>query len=157
MSSLLEDVNMSLTSDKANFLFIPNRESRFSELCESRNNIAHVVHMCTLLQTVSENARLDVNSPGGDDDFELWDHSGFMLRNDVDDLTNAKYILYFYILHILYFIFYFTFYILFLYFIFIFYFIFYILYFILYFIFYFYILYFILYFIFYIKIKDSVA
>ncbi|GAB1866559.1 Phospholipase D3 [Camponotus japonicus] len=42
------------------------------------------------LSTVSENARLDINSPGGDDDFELWDHSGFMLRNDVDDLTNAK-------------------------------------------------------------------
>lgn len=42
------------------------------------------------LSTVSENARLDVNSPGGDDDFELWDQSGFMLRNDVDDLTNAR-------------------------------------------------------------------
>lgn len=42
------------------------------------------------LSTVSENARLDVNSPGGDDDFELWDQSGFMLRNDVDDLTNPK-------------------------------------------------------------------
>jgi len=47
-----------------------------------------------LLQTVSENARLDVNSPGGgDDDLELWDQSGFMLRNDVDDpLAGAKYI-----------------------------------------------------------------
>ncbi|KAL0100165.1 hypothetical protein PUN28_019537 [Cardiocondyla obscurior] len=43
------------------------------------------------LSTVSENARLDVNSPGGDDDLELWDQSGFMLRTDVDDpLTNAK-------------------------------------------------------------------
>ncbi|XP_072752667.1 5'-3' exonuclease PLD3 [Anoplolepis gracilipes] len=42
------------------------------------------------LSTVSENARLDVNSPGGDDDFELWDQSGFMLRTDVDDLANAK-------------------------------------------------------------------
>lgn len=44
------------------------------------------------LSTVSENARLDVNSPGVDDDFELWDQSsGFMLRTDVDDhLTNAK-------------------------------------------------------------------
>ncbi|CAL1688368.1 unnamed protein product [Lasius platythorax] len=43
------------------------------------------------LSTVSENARLDVNSPGGDDDFELWDQSGFMLRTDVDDpITNAK-------------------------------------------------------------------
>ncbi|KAL6427493.1 hypothetical protein ACFW04_008771 [Cataglyphis niger] len=43
------------------------------------------------LSTVSENARLDVNSPGGDDDFELWDQSGFMLRTDMDDpLTNAK-------------------------------------------------------------------
>ncbi|XP_070164828.1 5'-3' exonuclease PLD3 [Polyergus mexicanus] len=43
------------------------------------------------LSTVSENARLDVNSPGGDDDFELWDQSGFMLRNDMDDpLTNTK-------------------------------------------------------------------
>lgn len=56
--------------------------------------------ICTLLQTVSENARLDVNSPGGDDDLELWDQSGFMLRNDMDDpLTNAKYVSYFYILH----------------------------------------------------------
>ncbi|XP_011638332.1 phospholipase D3-like isoform X1 [Pogonomyrmex barbatus] len=44
------------------------------------------------LSTVSENARLDVNSPGGDDDLELWDQSGFMLRSDMDDpLTNAKY------------------------------------------------------------------
>ncbi|XP_012223859.1 5'-3' exonuclease PLD3-like [Linepithema humile] len=43
------------------------------------------------LSTVSENARLDVNSPGGDDDLELWDQSGFMLRSDVDDhLTNTK-------------------------------------------------------------------
>ncbi|KYM89583.1 Phospholipase D3 [Atta colombica] len=43
------------------------------------------------LSTVSENARLDVNSPGGDDDLELWDQTGFMLRTDVDDpLTNAK-------------------------------------------------------------------
>ncbi|EFN84877.1 Phospholipase D3 [Harpegnathos saltator] len=43
------------------------------------------------LSTVSENARLDVNSPSGDDDLELWDQSGFMLRSDVDDpLTNAK-------------------------------------------------------------------
>lgn len=44
-----------------------------------------------LFQTVSENARLDVNSSAGDDDLELWDQSGFMLRTDVDDpLTNAK-------------------------------------------------------------------
>lgn len=86
---------MSLTDNKVNFLLIPNRG--FPELCESRNDIAHVVYMCTLLQTVSENARLDVNSPGGDDDFELWDQSGFMLRNDVDDLTNPKYLSYFYI------------------------------------------------------------
>ncbi|EZA57925.1 Phospholipase D3 [Ooceraea biroi] len=43
------------------------------------------------LSTVSENARLDVNSPGGDDDLELWDQSGFMLRHDMDDpLANAK-------------------------------------------------------------------
>ncbi|KAG7201489.1 hypothetical protein KM043_004248 [Ampulex compressa] len=43
------------------------------------------------LSTVSENARLDVNSPTGDDDLELWDQSGFMLRSDVDDpLTQAK-------------------------------------------------------------------
>ncbi|XP_024936685.1 phospholipase D3 isoform X2 [Cephus cinctus] len=43
------------------------------------------------LSTVSENARLDVNSPSGDDDLELWDQSGFMLRGDVDDpLTNSK-------------------------------------------------------------------
>lgn len=43
-------------------------------------------------ETVSENARLDVNSPGGgDDDLEMWDQSGFMLRGDGDDpLTNAK-------------------------------------------------------------------
>lgn len=66
------------------------------------------------LQTVSENARLELNpsncghggSAGGgsvgvgatsvnnnvaDDDFELWDQSGFMLRHDVDDpLTSGK-------------------------------------------------------------------
>jgi len=42
---------------------------------------------------VSENARLDVNSPGGDDDLELWDQTGFMLRTDMDDpLTNTKYV-----------------------------------------------------------------
>jgi hypothetical protein len=43
---------------------------------------------------VSENARLDVNSPGGgDDDLELWDQSGFMLRNDMDDpIAGAKYV-----------------------------------------------------------------
>lgn len=70
-----------------------------------------------LSQTVSENARLELNpskyignsgrngvSGGGsgasaangnttapDDDFELWDYSGFMLRNDTDDpITNGK-------------------------------------------------------------------
>ncbi|XP_077255467.1 5'-3' exonuclease PLD3 isoform X2 [Temnothorax americanus] len=43
------------------------------------------------LSTVSENARLDVNSPGGDDDLELWDQTGFMLRTNVDyPLTNSK-------------------------------------------------------------------
>ncbi|XP_066584799.1 5'-3' exonuclease PLD3-like isoform X2 [Prorops nasuta] len=43
------------------------------------------------LSTVSENARLDVTSPNADDDLELWDQTGFMLRTDVDDpLTNAK-------------------------------------------------------------------
>ncbi|XP_017799129.1 PREDICTED: phospholipase D3-like [Habropoda laboriosa] len=63
------------------------------------------------LSTVSENARLELNpskysgvgGPAGsgsnanntttvpDDDFELWDHSGFMLRNDADDpMTNGK-------------------------------------------------------------------
>ncbi|XP_043286812.1 5'-3' exonuclease PLD3-like isoform X2 [Venturia canescens] len=43
-------------------------------------------------KTVSENARLDVSSPpGGDDDLELWDQSGFMLRSDTDDpLTHSK-------------------------------------------------------------------
>lgn len=55
--------------------------------------LASVVRDTRCLQTVSENARLDVNSPGGDDDLELWDQSGFMLRTDVDDpLTNAKYV-----------------------------------------------------------------
>lgn len=60
-----------------------------------------------LTQTVSENARLEVNrsncSGGGDgggnnsynsapdDDLELWDQSGYMLRNDTDDsLANGK-------------------------------------------------------------------
>lgn len=64
-----------------------------------------------LSQTVSENARLELNSSKytsenngnsagsstngnnivPDDDFELWDHSGFMLRNDVDDpIMNGK-------------------------------------------------------------------
>lgn len=65
------------------------------------------------LSTVSENARLELNSSKytsgsenngnsagsstngnnivPDDDFELWDHSGFMLRNDVDDpIMNGK-------------------------------------------------------------------
>ncbi|XP_015125172.1 phospholipase D3 isoform X1 [Diachasma alloeum] len=43
------------------------------------------------LQTVSENARLDATSPPTEDDLELWDHSGFMLRNDFDDhLTHSK-------------------------------------------------------------------
>ncbi|KAJ8688433.1 hypothetical protein QAD02_024228 [Eretmocerus hayati] len=37
------------------------------------------------LATVSENARLEVNSPTGDDDFDFWDQTGFMLRSDVDD------------------------------------------------------------------------
>lgn len=53
----------------------------------------HAIRNHALLQTVSENARLDVNSPGGDDDLELWDQSGFMLRNDMDDpLAHAKYV-----------------------------------------------------------------
>lgn len=48
------------------------------------------------LQTVSENARLDVNAPaGGDDELELWDQSGFMLRGDIDDpLTHSKFVHY---------------------------------------------------------------
>ncbi|XP_015125176.1 phospholipase D3 isoform X2 [Diachasma alloeum] len=42
-------------------------------------------------KTVSENARLDATSPPTEDDLELWDHSGFMLRNDFDDhLTHSK-------------------------------------------------------------------
>nr|XP_033328815.1 phospholipase D3-like [Megalopta genalis] len=77
-----------------------------------RNKTAFVKHK---LSTVSENARLETNpsgcitggSGGGnisgsgavvhtssvvpDDDFDLWDQSGFMLRNDADDsLTNGK-------------------------------------------------------------------
>lgn len=65
-----------------------------------------------LSQTVSKNARLELNSSKysgnenngnsagsstngnniiPDDDFELWDHSGFMLRNDVEDpIMNGK-------------------------------------------------------------------
>ncbi|XP_011499625.1 PREDICTED: phospholipase D3-like [Ceratosolen solmsi marchali] len=39
-------------------------------------------------ETVSENARLDVNSPGCDDEFDFWDQTGFMLRSDVDDPLN---------------------------------------------------------------------
>lgn len=86
-----------MRDNKANFLFIskvdfPNRSNYVTML--------HTHDTCTLLQTVSENARLDVNSPGGDDDFELWDQSGFMLRTDVDDpLTNAKYVSCFFISH----------------------------------------------------------
>ncbi|XP_048516236.1 5'-3' exonuclease PLD3-like isoform X2 [Athalia rosae] len=39
--------------------------------------------------TVSENARLEVSSPGGgDDDLEMWDQTGFMLRGDGDDPLN---------------------------------------------------------------------
>ncbi|XP_011315372.1 phospholipase D3 isoform X2 [Fopius arisanus] len=42
-------------------------------------------------KTVSENAKLDATSPPTDDDLELWDHSGFMLRSDFDDhLTHSK-------------------------------------------------------------------
>ncbi|XP_058793368.1 5'-3' exonuclease PLD3-like isoform X2 [Phymastichus coffea] len=39
-------------------------------------------------KTVSENARLDVNSPACDDEFDFWDQTGFMLRNDIDDPFN---------------------------------------------------------------------
>ncbi|XP_076658422.1 5'-3' exonuclease PLD3 isoform X1 [Halictus rubicundus] len=74
-----------------------------------RNKTAFVKHK---LSTVSENARLETNpsscitggsgvGSGGavvhnsslvpDDDYDLWDQSGFMLRNDADDsLTNGK-------------------------------------------------------------------
>ncbi|XP_054006536.1 5'-3' exonuclease PLD3-like isoform X1 [Hylaeus anthracinus] len=67
-----------------------------------KNRTALVKHK---LSTVSENARLEVNpsncSGGGggvggntgvpDDDFELWDQSGFMLRSDADDsITHGK-------------------------------------------------------------------
>ncbi|XP_051171842.1 5'-3' exonuclease PLD3-like isoform X2 [Leptopilina boulardi] len=42
-------------------------------------------------KTLSENTRLGVSSPQIDEDFELWDQSGFMLRNDMDDyVTNSK-------------------------------------------------------------------
>ncbi|OXU24626.1 hypothetical protein TSAR_006066 [Trichomalopsis sarcophagae] len=39
-------------------------------------------------KTVSENARLEVNSPACDDEFDFWDQTGFMLRSDVDDPLN---------------------------------------------------------------------
>ncbi|KAK0080264.1 hypothetical protein PV326_008268, partial [Microctonus aethiopoides] len=43
------------------------------------------------IKTVSENARLDTASPTADDDLELWDQTGFMLRSDIDDhLTHSK-------------------------------------------------------------------
>ncbi|XP_023247850.1 phospholipase D3-like [Copidosoma floridanum] len=42
------------------------------------------------LATVSENARLDVNSPAGDEDFDFWDQTGFMLKNDVDDPFDGR-------------------------------------------------------------------
>ena len=74
-------------------------------LLPNRKNRAPIVKH--KLSTVSENARLEVNrsncSGGGDaggnnsyngapdDDLELWDQSGYMLRNDPDDsLTNSK-------------------------------------------------------------------
>lgn len=59
-----------------------------------QHNYVKIVRVIySVLQTVSENARLDVNSPGGDDDLELWDQTGFMLRTDMDDpLTNSKYV-----------------------------------------------------------------
>lgn len=75
-------------------------------------NVLFCMQNKILSQTVSENARLELNSkytsgsenngnPAGgstngnnivsDDDFELWDHSGFMLRNDADDpIMNGK-------------------------------------------------------------------
>ena len=38
------------------------------------------------LQTVSENVRLPLQSPSSEaDDFDFWDNSGFMLRNDIED------------------------------------------------------------------------
>uniref|UniRef100_A0ABD2XDW7 PLD phosphodiesterase domain-containing protein n=1 Tax=Trichogramma kaykai TaxID=54128 RepID=A0ABD2XDW7_9HYME len=40
------------------------------------------------LATVTENARLDVSTPSYDDDLDIWDQSGFMLRNDFDDPLN---------------------------------------------------------------------
>lgn len=72
--------------------------------------LVFLTNYCFELQTVSENTRLEGNSgcntgsgAGGsaaavihtnnvpDDDFDLWDQSGFMLRNDADDsVTNAK-------------------------------------------------------------------
>lgn len=66
----------------------PNKDQDVVVLLPHRKNRApRLKHK---LSTVSENARLDVNSPG-DDDLELWDQTGFMLRTDVDDhLTNGK-------------------------------------------------------------------
>lgn len=66
------------TKDQDVVVLLPHRKSRTPRIKHK-------------LSTVSENARLDVNSPAGDDDLELWDQSGFMLRTDGDDpLTNAK-------------------------------------------------------------------
>ncbi|KAI4504438.1 hypothetical protein M0802_000909 [Mischocyttarus mexicanus] len=66
------------TKDQDVVVLLPHRKSRTPRVKQK-------------LSTVSENARLDVNSSTGDDELELWDQSGFMLRNDVDDpLTNAK-------------------------------------------------------------------
>ncbi|XP_012528482.1 5'-3' exonuclease PLD3 [Monomorium pharaonis] len=67
----------------------PNKDQDVVVLLPHRKNRApRLKHK---LSTVSENARLDVNSPGGDDDLDLWDQTGFMLRTDVDDpLTHAK-------------------------------------------------------------------
>nr|XP_050851450.1 5'-3' exonuclease PLD3-like isoform X4 [Vespula vulgaris] len=66
------------TKDQDVVVLLPHRKSRTPRIKHK-------------LSTVSENARLDVNSSAGDDDLELWDQSGFMLRTDVDDpLTNAK-------------------------------------------------------------------
>ncbi|XP_044014381.1 5'-3' exonuclease PLD3-like isoform X2 [Aphidius gifuensis] len=53
-----------------------NKTSRFNEL--SANT------------TVSENARLGTTSPPVDDDLDLWDHSGFMLRSDFNHHNNNQ-------------------------------------------------------------------
>ncbi|XP_063987276.1 5'-3' exonuclease PLD3-like isoform X3 [Diachasmimorpha longicaudata] len=78
--------------DHRNPLNLPSSSSTpFSKDNDKKIDDLSLAEDTCCLQTVSENARLDATSPPTEDDLELWDHSGFMLRSDFDDhLTHSK-------------------------------------------------------------------